>query len=190
MMENPASGERRSHQSQYHESQPGGNNGDANRFHGRADPDHSISRERPWHRQAADLALAGYTASEIGEMLGKHRRSVDRAVSQPYQQARMIEESKKTARQDIQAFLEKEVMPSLETLVAVRNDASARSSDRLAAANSILDRFLGKPTQPIETNAKPPEEMSDLELKAQILREINDTSAGVPRTDGGEGELS
>lgn len=40
---------------------------------------------------------------------------------------------------------------ALNTLVAVMNDDTQPGAARVAAANSVLDRGYGKPTQPVET---------------------------------------
>ena len=72
-------------------------------------------------------------------------------------------------------LLEGEVLPSLQRLKSVRDNETAKNSDVIVASNSLLDRFLGKPVQPISEDAKAPSEMSDEEIRKQIERELTST---------------
>jgi hypothetical protein len=60
---------------------------------------------------------------------------------------------------------------AINTLVAIMNNEKAQPAARVAAANALLDRGYGKPTQPIaQTLAKvDPSTISDEEL-ATIVR--------------------
>ena len=134
---------------------------------GDLDPVRIAKRETPVHRTMVNMAAAGYTNREIAAQTGYSPTTVATAIKQPHAREYLINEAKKTVQDEIKALLEREVIPSLEKLVAVRDNPQARGADVITASNSILDRFLGKPTQPITTDAKPVEQMSEDELNAR-----------------------
>ena len=142
-------------------------------FSGDLDPKYRIGRERPWHRTVINMSAAGYNNTEIAKAVGRSVSTVENTLRQPFAREYLIVEAKRTVQDEIRELLEGEVIPSLKALVAVRTNPEARSSDVINASNSILDRFLGKPTQPITTGAIETAEMSDAELRAQILAEQN-----------------
>ena len=130
------------------------------------------SRETPIHRTMVNMAAAGYTNREIATFTGYSAATVANAIKQPHARAYLINEAKKTVQDEIKALLEAEAIPSIKTLVAVRDDVLAAAPARVSASNSILDRFLGKPTQPITHDAKPMAELSDEELRNQVVSEL------------------
>jgi hypothetical protein len=70
-------------------------------------------------------------------------------------------------QQEMREFLEAEVLPTLKVVVAVRDDEKARASDRLNASAQLLDRFLGKPVQPMTTETVDVKKLSSDELERQ-----------------------
>lgn len=144
-------------------------------FEGDVCPKYLLNREKPWHRTVINMAAAGYTNVEIGKIVGRDVGTIANTLRQPWARRYLINEAKKTVQDEIKALLESEALPSIRKLVAVRDGEGVRPSDVIQASNSILDRFLGKPTQPITTDAKPMSELSDIELKEQIQRELTAT---------------
>ena len=71
---------------------------------------------------------------------------------------------------DVQELARKRSPEAISTLVAIMNDEKALPAARVAAANAVLDRGYGKPTQPIsQTLTKiDPSTMSDEELAAIV----------------------
>jgi hypothetical protein len=141
-------------------------------LHGDFDPRHFLSYEKPWHRTAINMSAAGYRNNEIAAAVERSPQSVATALKQPWAREYLINQAKKTVQDEIKAVLEAEAMPSIRMLVSVRDGATTKNADRLAASNALLDRFLGKPVQPMTTDAKPVDTMSDAELKAQVEREL------------------
>lgn len=137
---------------------------------GDMDPERFLKHEKPVHRVVTNMVLQGYTLKEAAEATGLGAATVRRACRQPYARQRMIETAKKDVSLEIKQFLEAEVLPSLRVLSTVRDDPNARASDRLAAANALLDRHLGRPTQPFTLPAagKDPSKMTDAELDAAL----------------------
>ena len=86
-----------------------------------------------------------------------------------------MQEAKKTVQQEIKTLLEQEALPSLRTLITVRDSDKAKPSDRTNAANALLDRFLGKPQQSVLIEEKNPAEMTDEELRRAVERDLQST---------------
>jgi lambda repressor-like predicted transcriptional regulator len=147
-----------------------------NALAGDLDCKHIVERERPWHRTIVNMAAAGYNNREIAKMTGRHTNTVENTLRQPWAREYLITEAKKTVQDEIKAILESEALPSIRKLVAVRDGEGVRPSDVITASNSLLDRFLGKPVQPMTTDAKPVAQLSDEELRAQVQAELTKTS--------------
>jgi hypothetical protein len=71
---------------------------------------------------------------------------------------------------DVQELARERSPAAINTLAAIMDDTNAPPAARVAAANSLLDRGYGKPTQPIaQTLTKiDPSTMSDAELAAIV----------------------
>lgn len=129
-------------------------------------------REKPWHRVCAELAASGHTVMEIVAFTRRSRRAVQQVLAQPYAQARIAAKSAMNASDEIREILEDVAPASLKRIakLAVTASESADQSMRelgMKADQAILDRFLGKPNQPITTispAAKPDKELTDEEL--------------------------
>lgn len=116
----------------------------------------------------ATLMASGKTRKEIAEILGIAYSTVINLSNQPYVRTRMTSLLKENGGNVVKAFLNGQVMSSVETLVEIRDGASNRPADRAAAANAILDRALGKPTQHIETSKG-----SDIDDAAMEVASLN-----------------
>jgi hypothetical protein len=113
-------------------------------------PNFAIEKERPEHRLMLYLKAQGKTNQEIAKMMGYSYGWVCQVVRQPWFRKAFIETCEVAGLDSVTQFLEGEVMTSLETLVELR-DSGEKEQTRLTAANSLLDRFLGKPTVKVET---------------------------------------
>lgn len=147
---------------------------------GAVDTDHYIQTEKAWHRRAVDLSIQGFEIKEICNLLGYGRGQVETVLKQPWAQERIIEASKKSVADEMKAFLEAEVMPTLQFVKLVRDDPAAKYSDRLSAGEKLLERFLGKAVQPMTNVTKEVESMTNAELAAEaqtiLERERNKNS--------------
>jgi hypothetical protein len=124
-----------------------------NSLFGDRPPNLGIKTERPEHRLIVYLKASGMTNKEIADKTGYGYQWVCQIVRQPWFRQRFIEECEASGRDSIKSFLEGEVIPSLETLVEIRDNIEAKEASRVAASNSLLDRFLGKPMQKVETES-------------------------------------
>jgi hypothetical protein len=82
---------------------------------------------------------------------------------------------------EIRSLARSHTETAINVLVGIMNKSDAPEASRVAAANSILDRGWGKPTQPISGD-----EESPLHIISRIERVIVD--APVAATNQGEGE--
>ena len=73
---------------------------------------------------------------------------------------------------DVQELAREKSPEAIETLSNIMHDTKAPSAARVAAANALLDRGYGKPTQPIsQTLTKvDPSSLSDEELAAIVAQ--------------------
>ena len=150
-------------------------------LHGDLDSVRVLKRETPVHRTMINMAAAGYQNNEIAKFVGRSHVTVANTLKQPWAREYLVKEAKKTVQDEIKQLLESEALPSIRKLVAIRDSVDLNSgipvmaADKNVAAqasNSLLDRFLGKPTQPITTEAKPTAQLTDEELRAAVVAEM------------------
>ena len=113
---------------------------------GAALPMYVLTEEKPVHITMAYMMAAGRTRKEVAEATGFTPAQVTMVSKQPFFKKRLKEITEAAGKDMVKQFLEGEVMPSLELLCEVRDNSEERGSTRVIAANSILDRFMGKPT--------------------------------------------
>lgn len=126
-----------------------------------------VETEKPIHRRMAELHMQGYTNAEIGVQLGYTPISVSNILRLPFIRKYLMESVKRNVKDELTEFLDKELMPSLQTMVKIRDDETATPAARLEAANKIVERRLGKASQPV-VNEKPIGELSAEELDAEV----------------------
>lgn len=140
-------------------------------------PNLAILHEKPEHRLAIMLkAKHGLSNREIARVLGYTDPWVSQLFRQPWAKERVLKEMNASGGDAITALLEAEAVNSLFTVIDIRDDPGAPKAVRGAMANSILDRFCGKPTQKIESevtvrNAK------DIEAVDRELEELKKEEA-------------
>jgi len=76
---------------------------------------------------------------------------------------------------DIRSLARTHTEAALRTLAGIMNQPDAPEAARVAAANSLLDRGWGKPTQPIAAAPDPMDDTTTDELRSLIetIRSIN-----------------
>ncbi len=136
-----------------------------------------ILNEKPEHRIILLLKAQGLSNREIAQRCGYGEAWVSQVLRQPWARERILLELQKANSDQIAALLRGELANSIFTLIEMR-DTAPKASDRITAANSILNRFLGTPTQRVETQVthlKPGQTVEDLdrtitELEAEEKR--------------------
>jgi DNA-binding CsgD family transcriptional regulator len=118
-------------------------------------PFHLNQKERPRHRVMLELAAKGYDNKEIAANLGVSAVNVNNALRQPHSQqtlANLCRDRVSADEQVVQVIREK-VVKAVETLAEIMEDEDSRNSDRIAAAEALLNRRYGKPNQPINSGS-------------------------------------
>lgn len=135
-------------------------------FHNAHAPMYGIQKERPRHRLVAQLSMNGYDNKEIAAIVGYTECSIHNILRQPWLSAYMAQEL-----QDKGDEMRETIMMEAKAAFAREVDLSqtAKSESVRHQANTYLvDRYLGKPTQPIEEINKKPMDMTDEELKQAL----------------------
>lgn len=145
-------------------------------LHGDTVPAGTIIKERPIHRLWIYLHAAGASPKDISEQSGAGYKPqyISLVLRQTWARQRLVQILNETGRDRVKHFLSNEVAPSLEVLRDVRDDAQAKKSERISAANSILDRALGKPTVHVETETTSrtlPSDAARLDAEIAAVRE-------------------
>lgn len=134
------------------------------------DPRVSLKHEQPHHRLMISLRARGYAIREIADMTRRTPAAVSLVLKQPWARIRMME----LMQQDdsrIADILKAEALPSIEKLVEIRDDEKSPVREARAAAEKLLEHFIGKPTQRIETaEAQMPTDIEKLTREAEALR--------------------
>lgn len=125
-------------------------------------------QEKPWQRFAAELAAAGRSITEIMQITGHCRTAVQNALAQPIAQKRIVETAKHNAQDEVKELLEKHGPAALRRVIELSEGSTDNPQVILKANQDILDRFLGKATQPICKVEKPASELTDDELQRDV----------------------
>lgn len=116
----------------------------------------AILKESPRHRLILWMTANGHSPAQIAQALGITKQTVYITRKQPWFREMFVRLTTAMGQDSVEQFLKAEVMPSLEVLRDIRDNEEAKPSDRRAAADSLLDRFLGKATVKVDTDAKAP----------------------------------
>lgn len=142
---------------------------DPERLHGDKTPNLVIQHEKPIHRMMIYMHAQGSSVADIAQNTGYKPSQIYQILRQPWARQRLVQILKETGQDAVKHFLTHEVAPSLEVLREIRDgDIPGRTSDRASAANSILDRALGKPTVHVEsenTNRTVPADIQRIEAE-------------------------
>lgn len=139
-------------------------------------PNLAIQSEKPAHRVIVYLKAQGLSNREIAEKLGYTQPWVSQITRQPWFQNAVVEEIRRAGEDVVAKFLEGETLSSVQTLVAIRDDEAQKGATRVSAANAILDRALGKPTQYVQAetitrSGEAQKEMEQLERELHSIKE-------------------
>lgn len=126
-------------------------------------------QEMPHHRLMVYLKAQGLSNKEVAERTGYNVVTVADVLKQPWARMLLVEELRIAGRDSLQGLLAGKCEDAVYTLVAVMDDKDEKGSTRVQAANSILNRCLGNPTQPLAISQTDDlKALSDAELIAQL----------------------
>lgn len=153
--------------------------GDAPALANRKAPYYHVQQEKPHHRVFLELAAKGYTVKEIAEMTGFTPVCVNNILRQPHTQQFLVNEIRDiySVDEEVVTVIKDNAVAAVTTLAGIVRDAQAKGSDRIAAANALLDRRYGKPNQPINRGTDVDlSKLSDDELAAMLPTSSTATS--------------
>jgi hypothetical protein len=143
-----------------------------------------LQKESVRHRVLVYIFAQGGTVRNVFEQLGGVWGEDNKPVSgtgeysyqhllnirrQPWFQAELLKVIQENGSPLIEAKLQLEQMASIETLIEIRDNKAEKGATRASAANSLLDRFLGKPAQTVKVET--PSSTASHENEANALRE-------------------
>jgi predicted transcriptional regulator len=143
----------------------------------RPQPHYYVQKEAPQHRVMLELSAQGYTVKEIADRTGFTPVCVNNILRQPHAQQTLVSEIRRMhgTDEEVVQVIKENVVKAVETLAAIVEDTRARNSDRINAANALLDRRYGKPNTPINRGTDVDlNRLSDAEL-VQMLAETANT---------------
>lgn len=144
------------------------------------DPNLGILSESPRHRMVIYLKAQGLANRKIAHRMGYTDAWVSQILRQPWARLRLLEELRIGGREGVQGILQAEAEESVYTLIGLR-DAAEDEGVRLRASQDLLDRYLGKATQRVETKSEASITYEDI---TGIEREIKETEREINRIAG------
>lgn len=111
---------------------------------------YELKREKPEHRLLIFLKAQGLSDREISARTGFTVVMIAYVLKQPWARHRLLQEIQTIGRDQLSEVLKSSMVDSVFTLIEVRDSEKSKPSDRVAASNSLLDRYLGKPVARVE----------------------------------------
>lgn len=152
------------------------------RLHNDRPPNLGIVHEKPEHRVIVYMKAQGLSNTEVAERTGYGIAWVGQICRQPWFRLQLVNELREAGVDQIHSVLKASALDSVWTLIDIRDDKEAPKAVRKACSDSLLDRYLGKATQRIESdNVPPPPANSELgKLDAEIKRLESQLNDGRP----------
>ena len=114
------------------------------------EPNLAILHEKPEHRLLLYMKAQGASNKEIAEQSGYTQPWLSQLFRQPWAQQRLVEIMNDCGKDRVTTLLQSAAEDSVYTLIELRDDAEAPAAVRRSAADSLLDRYLGKPKQQVD----------------------------------------
>jgi len=145
-----------------------------------------LQSENPTHRLMCYLKAQGLSNREIALRTDKSEPWVSQVLRQPWARKRIAEEMQASGRDAIETVITAAAEDSVYKLIELRDEAKQQNV-QLAAANALLDRFLGKPTQKVESEVKTTIQSTDV---AELQNELAAAEAELKRRGLGVGSTN
>ncbi len=137
-------------------------------LHNDFDTQVDLQREKPVHRQMQELARLGHTNKEIAAATGYAPNYISSILRQPWARENMIAAIRNDTQAELKAALESFAPKALNNILRVASNPLFEQQDpkNFAAVNQdIINRVLGKPTQPLDHHITGnPDNLTDEEL--------------------------
>lgn len=142
-------------------------------FYNTKPPNLAILSEKPEHRMVIMLKLKGYSNKEIALSLGYTQSWVSQILRQPWAKDALLAEIRRMGRDELTELIRLEAVNSFQKVVEIR-DSTDDDNIALKASVEVLDRYLGKATQKVETKSESlviTGELADIEKKLAAIEE-------------------
>ena len=148
------------------------------RLHG--EPNLAVLHEKAEHRIIVYLKAQGLSNKEVAEKTGFTYPWVSQIVRQPWFRLRLVQELKDAGIDQISSVLKSSALDSVFTLIDLRDDPSTPRAVRRSCADSLLDRFLGKAVQKIESSESKIPQSTEIQAVERELAEVNQQLGNQP----------
>jgi len=115
------------------------------------------------------LHAQGLNYSEIGRRLDKAPSYISNVLRQPWARERLAEELRDAGRDELRELLKGAATDAVHKLINLSETANSESV-QLGASQAILDRFLGKPNQPLTVANVDPETLPIQSLQNSLTK--------------------
>lgn len=142
-------------------------------------PGYEVKREQGHHRLWIMLKVQGWSNKEIAAKYGYDHIHIGTVLRQPWARARMMEEIKKLGGDEVRSIFQSKAADLAWDLIEIAENTSEKGSTRVAAINTVHDRLMGKPNQPMTHVNVDTSTMSDAEMFAflQEAKKISQVKA-------------
>jgi|SRR6185312_4050238 len=145
-------------------------------LHGFKDANMKVQQEKEYHRIIALLKASGYSNVEIALHVGCTPPTVAYIVKTPWCKQFIMDEIHRRGGAQVQEFMASHALSAAEVLVAgFSEDKMEARRDKVAAAEKLLDRVFGRPTQTVVNH------------KGTDLTKLSDDELASIATTGGAG---
>jgi len=138
----------------------------------------AVIHEKPEHRLIVYLKSQGLSNNEIATRTGYSPAWVSQITRQPWFRLRLVQELKAAGIDAVQTAIKGSALDSVFTLVDIRDDPTAPKAVRKACCDSLLDRFLGKPKQPLEHDVPALPSSTEISALTRQIDEIDEQLKG------------
>lgn len=139
-----------------------------------------LQKESPQHRIILYLKAQGKTNAEIAQATGYTAVWVSQICRQPFFRKQLVEMCNELGTRAVEAVLKGEMLNCVQTLIEVRDDPNQKGPTRVAAVNSLMDRYYGKPVQRVETE-NVTQKLDDVKAEsARLDQELAELEAQLP----------
>lgn len=149
-------------------------------FHGH-NAQKCIKVEKLWHKAAVALEIAGWSPNDIAASCGVTPSAVAYLRRSPIFQKQVLDGMMKNGGTQAMALLKEQIVPSIKTMVAIRDDKEAPKAVRANICRDFLDRVEGKAVQRVEvkdTTVKSDDPVADVARLQQEVEHLRAAAQG------------
>jgi hypothetical protein len=139
-------------------------------FYGKAKPSHVLAVEKMHHRLIITLKAKGMTNVAIAAELSVTPATVSNVLRQDWARERLAKLIHDSGKDVIRGVLEGACLDSVYKLIDLRDAKETPPAVVKASCDSLIDRYLGKPTQHVEVEQSTTVNHSDIK---SIDRELD-----------------